>query len=142
VSDNEKDVYNQCVLKEKFAECGIVYTDESKSDTMVPYRTLQDVTFLKRSFRFSDETGSYVAPLALDSIREMVNWSKKGADYYNIAITNVDTALHELSLHGEETYNELSVVLLRKSREILEFQPSFTSWSTVFYETCGYDNKW
>jgi hypothetical protein len=97
---------------------------------------------LKRGFLFSPEIGRYVAPLALDSIHEMVNWSKKGADYYNIAITNVDIALHELSLHGKVTYEDESSMLLSKSRELLQFQPNFIGWESLFFETCGYGNKW
>lgn len=54
------------------------YTAEDKSSNPPPVRPLQELTFLKRGFRFEPKVQRYVAPLALESILEMPYWTKKG----------------------------------------------------------------
>jgi hypothetical protein len=143
VSDEKLPMFNQETIRCTMLKSGIVYTDESKTKgSLPPCKPLSRSTFLKRGFRMDNLAGRTVGPLSMDTIHEMVNWSKKGADYDNIARTNVDVALHELSLHGEELYNSESKKLIEQSRKILGYQPPLIRWSDVFLETCGFEKYW
>lgn len=143
VSDEKIKIYNQNTLREIWGVCGIEYTDELKSSAVAPdSRSLEEVSYLKRKFRFEPILGRYVGPLSLETIHEMVSWSKKGPEYHNICRGNVDVAVHELSLHGKEVFEKETKTLLKEARERLGYQPTFTSWELVFFETCQFDKFW
>lgn len=51
------------------AHLGLTYTSERKDEAIVPdYRSLLEVSFLKRGFRYDEDYCRWVAPLELDSI--------------------------------------------------------------------------
>lgn len=107
ISSEAIDFYNQenisCVMQEMKHE----YTDEAKTGTIVKSRALQDVLFLKRSFRFCPELQRTVAPLKKDVIYEMINWTRNTIDPNIILMTNIETAFREIVYHGREAYNSL-----------------------------------
>lgn len=50
-----------------------------KGRESVPFIGMDEVTFLKRGFRFDDETGIMMAPLVEESIAKMLHWRVKSA---------------------------------------------------------------
>nr|QDH91380.1 MAG: RNA-dependent RNA polymerase [Picornavirales sp.] len=105
VSHEYRDLFNEMTLVSVMSELGMTYTTELKGTATIPFRKLEEVEFLKRSFRFEPILGRRVGPLRLSVILEMVNWSKKGADFVDITCHNVDVALDELSLHPRDVYS-------------------------------------
>jgi hypothetical protein len=77
---------------------------------------LKEVNFLKRSF-LKNESGIYVAPLALDTIRDMSNWVR-GKEIKLATEENVENALMEFALHGEEIYKEESGKLASATKQV------------------------
>jgi len=106
ITDECSDVFNQQTISVHMAELGLTYTDEMKGDKIIPFRKLEEVTFLKRSFRYEKRFDTLVAPLSMETILEMPYWTKKGSLRDTITKETTDTALMELSLHGPEVFNE------------------------------------
>jgi len=111
--------YNQVTISEMMAKYMHEYTDEAKTGELVEYRTLEDIEFLKRSFRKSKELMRYVAPLRKEVIYEMLNWTRNGLNSDEILMTNIDTAFREIVLHGREEYK-----ILRNKIENLTVLPA------------------
>jgi hypothetical protein len=96
--------FNQLTMAKAYEDIGMTYTDETKSGTMKPYRPLSEVGFLKRDFRYEQYCGRFVAPLSMTTIREMVLWIRGDDNVLTKTAENVQTALFEAALHGEQTY--------------------------------------
>jgi hypothetical protein len=106
ISDQAIEFFNQVTIAEGYKQLGMTYTDESKSGSMVPYRSIKDIAYLKRTFRWDDEEFQYIAPLELGVILEMMNWVRGNFDVESCTTENVQTAAYELSLHGRRVFDE------------------------------------
>lgn len=106
ISDSVLEDFNQISVSYALAELGHTYTDETKIGEIVGFRTLAEVAFLKRKFRWSTELARYVAPLDKKVIYEMLNWTRRTTDPDEILMTNLETAAREIVLHGRQAYQE------------------------------------
>lgn len=130
ISDEVFEWFNQNTMSEVFATIGMEYTDELKSSAAnaKPYRTLDEVSFLKRKFRWDDERVCYTAPLEYGVCMEMVNWIRGELDIEEACATNCQTSAMELSLHGREVFNT-SVALIKKAcLETMQNQPQILTY--------------
>lgn len=111
--------FNEITLCDAMAKIGLEYTTEIKTKATVPFRNLGEVEFLKRQWRFDYDLGRYVAPLRLESIANMLNWTKKKSEKspQQITVDNTFNALRELTLHGREIYNDWSKILMNLKRK-------------------------
>jgi len=107
ISEEVLDLFNQQTISVVMKEMKHEYTDEAKSGHIVKSRTLEEVNFLKRSFRKCPELHRIVAPLKIEVIYEMLNWTRNTIDPDVILMTNIDTAFREIVLHGRDEYNKL-----------------------------------
>ena len=98
--------FNQVIITEKFAKIGHVYTDEAKTGEIYTVRDLSEVAYLKRKFVWSEGAQRYIAPLNLDVVLEIVQWTKQGLQKDEITLANLDITMRELSLHGEKIYKK------------------------------------
>jgi len=124
--------YNELTLPGYLSRIGMVYTTEFKATAINPFREITEITFLKRMWLFDPLCGRHIAPLELDVVLEMSMWTKKGTDYLNIAITNFENTLNELSLHPYETWEKFYPTLLAAARREYEgarwVLPLLTPW--------------
>lgn len=118
VSDSILEWFNQVVVTEAFTLLGHEYTDESKSGRIVPIRDISEVAFLKRKFVWDDSANRYVAPLDLDTIMEIVQWTKRGLSADAITLANIDVTMRELSLHTREIFDENSKLIRDACRSV------------------------
>ena len=104
VSHDFQHVFNDAGLQVWMKEFGLTYTNESKTEQALDLRKLEEISFLKRKFRFEPRLSNYVAPLDIDVVLEMPYWTRKG---HSVSVTesNVETSIMELALHGEDLYN-------------------------------------
>lgn len=116
VANTSSEIFNQHTVTVAMRNFGLIYTSEDKSSNPPPFRSIFDVTFLKRSFRYEPRVGRMVAPLALDTILEMPYWTKKDA-FEQVWRDNVDNALRELSLHSKEVFDEYAPMMIEASRQ-------------------------
>jgi len=116
------DWYNQISITKALASFGLTYTDEAKSGKCVPYRTLGEVNFLKRSF-VKNDSGMYTAPIDISVIREMTNWVR-GKTPRESLIENIGSAVIEFGLHGKEVYN-VEIAKLKQACNEKRIYPRF-----------------
>jgi hypothetical protein len=105
ISSHVIEWFNQVTIAEGYGTMGMVYTDESKSGEMIPYRRISEIAYLKRGFVWDDDEKTFLAPLALESVLEIPNWIRGRMDRDIRTIENIETACFELSLHGREIFD-------------------------------------
>jgi len=79
-----------------------------KEAESVPYIQIKDASFLKRTWRFDEELGCYVAPLDHESIEKMLMvWNRsKSISEGAQAIAVIESALGEYFFYGREVYDD------------------------------------
>lgn len=128
ISSEVINKFNQQTISKALFLLGHIYTDESKvEDEVVRYRYLQDIHFLKRSFKFSDYLMRYIAPLKKDVIYEMLNWTRNDIDPNEVLMDNINTAAREMVLHGQRAFDQY-VKEIQQFRDILPRQPMIGSY--------------
>jgi hypothetical protein len=105
MSEYAASVFEKKPLPELMATMGLEFTSANKVREYTPKSTLEEVTFLKRGFRYEPLLGRYVSPLDLDTIMELPYWTKR-QDSDKIYKTNVEIAIVELSQHPQLVYDE------------------------------------
>jgi len=114
VSDKVCEWFNQHSITKFMAVTGHEYTDETKSGSPPPYRSLSEVTFLKREFVLRDSF--WVAPLSKVTIEDMCMWSRKNIDPQEALRQTTRIASFEASLHGDEYLKAFGEVVRRACR--------------------------
>lgn len=112
ISKEVIEFYNQETISAMMKLIKHEYTDEGKTGEIVTSRTLEDIFFLKRGFRFSSELQRTVAPLKIGVIYEMLNWTRNTIDPNVILMTNIETAFREIVYHGRHEYDKLRSAVL------------------------------
>lgn len=105
ISESILFFFNQETITKEMLKLGHDYTDEAKSGKSYFIRDLSEVQFLKRHFVFDPLVNRYTAPLNLETVLEICQWTKKGLQSDTITQSNVDVVMRELSLHSEEIWN-------------------------------------
>jgi len=118
---------------------GIEYTHADKSDSRlvrVPYKSIDDVTFLKRSFRLDPETKLVMAPLDPDSFANMLAWNRKHHILTQEALTasSLESWILESAQHGRDYYNTVQDIVSDLAREFPDIATHLTkSTGTNFF---------
>lgn len=134
IHDRAIDWYNQTTITKALKQIGLTYTDEAKTGVITPYRSLSEVSFLKRSF--VESNGIYRGPLDLAVIREMCNWIRC-KDVKESTRANCIAASAEFALHGRDVYEEHVHRLhhiLRNMKCVTRFS-TFDEWED-YYQVC------
>jgi hypothetical protein len=142
--------FNELTLVDAMRRIGLTYTTEIKGTATVPFRKLSQVEFLKRSFslfklNFLGGERRYLAPIQIDSIVNMLNWSKKGSNRDQITRDNISLALREFSLHGRDTYDYFKPILVDLADTYLpgvkSHHASHTDFRSVLSDTLALDHE-
>jgi len=115
VSDYAPD-YDQDRMAFEFSKLNMIYTDEGKSGDLRD-RTLEEVAFLKRSFRYDRKLAHSFAPLELISILDCFNWIHKTDQEPGVMVQNAHAAFVELSMHDKNIFDEYSVKIVKVLKE-------------------------
>jgi len=105
----EEEVFNMMTVGEELSRIGVDYTDANKEISTVPFKTLEEISFLKRSFCVHPQLKKRVGTLTIDSIFRSLLLSKKigkncDETEAQIMAGNMQQALFEFYLHGEDVY--------------------------------------
>ena len=105
--------FNHTSIQKVLADVGIVYTMADKEAESVPFIHIDDVSFLKRTWRWEPELDAYVCPLEHESIEKMlmVNVASKTIAKEAQAIAVVSTALREYFWYGREIFEKKQILL-------------------------------
>ncbi|ALS55295.1 non-structural polyprotein [Anopheles C virus] len=132
ISEGVIDIFNQLTISEAMRWIGHEYTDETKTGEAAPYRTLEEVRFLKRGFRMDHLLCRWVAPLKKDVIYEMLNWTRKGINPDDVTMMIIDTAFREISYHGREAFEKLRGQILEQRDVLVEYPQILTFEEYLF----------
>lgn len=107
VSSEYIDVFNTETLSKFFRTYDIVFTDIDKSDNIVKFRSLDNVSFLKCGFKLHPTLpGVFLAPIEEQSIRKCVNWINRKGDSVENTIANCLQACELAFGLGPNKYNQ------------------------------------
>ncbi len=134
ISDEASPWFNMDSITEGFLSFGMVYTDELKSVDSLGMRTLEEVSFLKRGFRFDPTQHRWRAPLSVKTCTEMCMWVRGLEDVHELTATTVEMACYELAQHDEETFDKY-VTLIERAVKMAELttRPSIETFDV--YQT-------
>jgi len=108
--DSRIPKFNHTSIQAVFAGWGIKYTMAEKEADSVPYQTIDEISFLKRNFRYHEKLDAIVAPIEEESLsKKMYYWTKSKntpLDFTEQFAANFESQAREAYLHGEEFYNE------------------------------------
>jgi hypothetical protein len=131
------DWFNHTAIASRFAELDIVYTMADKEAPSVPFINISESSFLKRTWRFEDETGCMLAPLDHDSIEKMLmTWCKsKTVCPEAQGISVITTALREYFYYGRVVYESklhlLQDVVVKLGWELFVEESTFMSYDDL-----------
>jgi len=136
--------YKPTAFVREFAFLGLGYTDSTKQPIVEDvWKTIEQVSFLKRSFRYEASLDRYVAPIELRTIRETVLWHPDYDHNHAISRDRFSIAIMELSLHSDAVWEEFSGPMFAcykkayrleypiKSKAILMRKILDTTWETT-----------
>jgi hypothetical protein len=129
--------FNGTLLPPILAELGLVYTDDRKSELIPPSRPITDIEFLKRAFTYCELTNRWIAPFRMTALLEVPYWSRTGAMYHSITISNFEFMLRELTLHGRRIYTEKAPLYVKEFKKRMPFSPlkiDPTNWKRLYYQ--------
>jgi len=113
VDRNKAPFFNHTTIQKALKSIGIGYTMADKTAESVPYISIEDVTFLKRSWVFNDELNCYLAPLEHESIeKSLMTWTRsKAISKENQAVDVITSAMREYFFYGRDVYEQKSNLL-------------------------------
>lgn len=147
VSPEFRDVFNEVTLSTYMSYIGLNYTTELKVAAKQPFRKITQVDFLKRSFRPILLRGvkRFIAPIQMDTIVNMIYWTKKGDLADQITKDNLRTAYRELSLHGKEVFEKYFFLLQQLDSELLSHVNAngkmYLGYKDALYDTLGLEHN-
>lgn len=92
---------NAVSMKEFFESVNMGFTDSLKKDIVEPFQTIEEVTFLKRSFRYHNLLGKIVCPLELRVIQNTLSYYDCSKDQSLVVKDKINAAQREFYLHPE-----------------------------------------
>jgi hypothetical protein len=124
------EMFNEAAIGASLKKLGLTYTSELKGELSTKLRSITDVEFLKRKFRFDPETLMWEAPLRLSVVKEIPYWTKRieGMEE-TIVKDNVQNAIYELALHGPDVFQIYTKPILRACKNIMNWVPEHTTFT-------------
>jgi len=112
--------FNHTSIASSLREAGITYTMADKEAESVPYISIDEVSFLKRTWRFAPELGDYAAPLELDSIQKsLMIWTySKTVAPPEQGVAVISSAIREYFFHGREIFDKMTKILIEVVDEL------------------------
>jgi hypothetical protein len=112
------------------ADFGMTYTDAQKSDNPLIYKeSVYDLEFLSRYFVLYN--GRVCAPLKLETILEMCNWTRKDIPL-SVFQSTIQLQLLELALHGKETWMKYGPRLIQLARTHCSFMFLYDNFESCY----------
>lgn len=98
--------FNHTAISGVLASIGVVYTMADKEAESVPYIHIDEISFLKRTWRWDEDVRAFVAPIEEDSIRKMLCVTVKSKtlspESHQAAV--MVSAANEWFFHGREVF--------------------------------------
>jgi hypothetical protein len=100
--------FNHCTIQDELSKVGIIYTMADKDEKSVPYISMDQMTFLKRSWRYDVDMGYYLAPICTSSIAKALTvWrTSRSITPKQQAASVLEWANSEFFYHGRKVFDE------------------------------------
>lgn len=102
--------FNHTAIQEVLANHGVRYTMADKESESVPYISIKDVSFLKRTWRFDEDVGYYLCPLDFESIEKslLTCVTSTSVSQGEQAVSIMSSAYFEFFFYGKEKFHEMA----------------------------------
>jgi len=109
------DWYDHTLISKKFSDMGIIYTMADKEAKSIPFVSLEETSFLKRTWRFDDDLKVHLAPLEHESIEKMLMiWCRsKSISAEEQCIAVITSAVREYFFYGKIIFNSKRDMLIK-----------------------------
>jgi hypothetical protein len=113
-----REWFNHTTIQKSLADLGIGYTMADKLSASVPFIDIDEVSFLKRTWRFDEDVGYWLCPLEHDSIEKMLTICVASSTVtpQEQAVDILNTAVREYFNYGRVLFEEKRAMVL----EIIE----------------------
>jgi len=131
ISDEISEEFNQIVAAEGYSRIGMTYTDADKESELRPYKTLSEISFLKRFWVKDKYLNFYGAPATLASRLDILNWSREDnmTDSYENEMMTVTSVAYELAYIGEEAFNFWTPLIAKAYLQAGHKMPVFSHYT-------------
>jgi hypothetical protein len=125
VAEEYREKFNFRVFKGFLAEHGMKITDPNKTDLVEDDMDVDDADFLKRHSNFIPEIGYRIGKLSKSSMYKplLANLKSKTETPETVAISCVETYMHELFAHGRQEYEQDQPKMKELCVRVLDFVP-------------------
>lgn len=130
--------FNHTSIQGVLADIGVKYTMADKDAESVPYIHIDEVSFLKRKWRWDEDVGAYLCPLEHDSIEKMLTMctESKTICAEAQAVDVIASASREYWFYGKTVFEEKRELLARAIQEceLTDFVKSSTlpTWEELY----------
>lgn len=123
--------FNNETLIEAFAQFNIKMTDALKSGKVRRYCSIEEATYLKRSFKpHPTREGQWLAPLEDSSVKDTANWIWRCVNERLASLVNSEQCVRLAYSNGPEYYNDVAEKVKRAWRRLgVEF--NYPSWEAI-----------
>jgi hypothetical protein len=117
----EADWFNHTAIQATLKTIGVEYTMADKVAESVPFINIEEVSFLKRKWRFDQDIQEWLCPLEEESIHKSLTvWTPSGTlDEYSQMCAVITSANNEYFFHGREVFEKHHAFF----REIFDREP-------------------
>jgi hypothetical protein len=129
--------FNHTAVQKTLATIGVGYTMADKDAVSRPYITIEECSFLKRSWRFEEELGMYTCPLEEASIKKSLTvWvPSKTVDQHKQMVDVISSANSEYFFYGRETFEKhhafFKSILEREPYSFYVTESTLPGWSDL-----------
>nr|ULF99972.1 MAG: hypothetical protein 1 [Marnaviridae sp.] len=106
--------FNHTAIQEVLASIGVEYTMADKESESVPYIDFDEVSFLKRTWRWDEDVDAWLCPLDPKSIHKslMIHIPSKTVSNEQQMIDTMHSAINEWFFHGRDVFEKERKYLL------------------------------
>lgn len=132
--------FTHTTIQSELRKIGIEYTMADKESESIPYINIDDVSFLKRVWKYDERFGCHVAPLEMDSIHKslMVTVVSRSVPQQEQMMSTIRSALMECFYHGKEVFDKYSA-MLKKICEREDLKPFVNEHTFPLYDELIYN---
>lgn len=99
IKNMDGSIFNAVTMREFFDFMGMGFTDSYKMPITTPFQSLDEITFLKRSFRYHFKLKRIVCPLELRTLQNSLSFYDETKDYEVVLQGKIDNYMREIYLH-------------------------------------------
>lgn len=130
--------FNHTAIQKVLCDVDIGYTMADKDAVSVPYITIDESNFLKRTWRWDEDIGAFVAPLDRSSIEKMLTVcvAKKNIGRPQHSMQVIATALREYFWYGREEFETSLIkfqdIVHKANLELYDDGSIFPTWEGLY----------